>query len=63
MLIKSSHQHLDMQLVTLRCCARARDLSVILHNRENAATARLNAKKSGAIFVKVNIYLLVFIKH
>lgn len=38
------------------------DLSVVLHNTENTATARLNAKKGGAIFIKENIYLLVFYK-
>lgn len=63
MLIKSSHQQLLMQVLTPRCCAGRRGLSVALHNTEKTATTRLNAKKSGAIFIKINIYLLVFIKH
>jgi len=52
-----------MQVLTPGCCAGRRDVSVALHNREKTATARLNAKKGGAIFIKVNIYSHVFIKH
>lgn len=63
MLIKSSHQQLLMQVLTPRCCAGRRDVSVALHNTEKTVTTRLNAKKSGAIFIKINISLLGFIKH
>lgn len=38
------------------------DLSIVFHSTENTATARLNAKKGAAIFIKVNVYLLFFYK-
>lgn len=53
MLIKSSRWYLVMQVLTLRCCA-GRDVSVVLHNTKKNDTARMNARKSGTIFIKVD---------